>query len=64
MEVSLAGGEDGFDTGAEVIRLAFPEIHAGVTVDRAEATWIRACWLAMGALRNPSPSTDGDPAAE
>ena len=30
MEVSLADGDDGFDTGAEVIRLAFPEIHAAV----------------------------------
>jgi hypothetical protein len=30
MEVSLAGGDEGFDTGAEVIRLAFPEIHAAV----------------------------------
>ncbi len=30
MEVSLADGDEGFDTGAEVIRLAFPEIHAAV----------------------------------
>jgi hypothetical protein len=30
MEVSLAGGDAGFDTGNEVVRLAFPEIHAAV----------------------------------
>ncbi len=30
MEVSLAGGDEGFDTGAEIIRLAFPRIHAAV----------------------------------
>lgn len=28
----------------------------GVTVDRAEAAWIRACWLATGALREQLPS--------
>ena len=26
----------------------------GVTVDRAEAAWIRACWLATGALKTSS----------
>ncbi len=30
MEISLADGDDGSDTGEEVIRLAFPEIHAAV----------------------------------
>jgi len=30
MEVSLAGGDDGSDTGEEILRLAFPEIHAAV----------------------------------
>lgn len=33
MEVALAGGDDGSETGAEVIRLAFPELHAAI--DRA-----------------------------
>ena len=37
MEVSLAGGDEGFDTGAEIIRLAFPEIHAAVEdLDKGE----------------------------
>ncbi len=26
----VAGGDDGFDTGAEIIRRAFPELHAAV----------------------------------
>jgi len=30
MEVALAGGDDGSATGAEVIRHAFPELHAAI----------------------------------
>lgn len=34
-------------------------------VTEPEATWIRACWLATGALQNRLPrTTDGEPAAE
>lgn len=30
VEVALAAGDDGCETGAEVIRLAFPELHAAI----------------------------------
>ena len=30
MQLSLAGGDDGYETGAEVLRLAFPKLHAGI----------------------------------
>ena len=30
MQLCLAGGDDGYETGAEVLRLAFPKLHAAI----------------------------------
>jgi len=30
MQLCLAGGDDGYETGAEVLRLAFPKLHAAM----------------------------------
>ncbi len=52
MEVSLAGGDEGFDTGAEIIRLAFPEIHAAVEdLDKADEAIERDSVLPEADLR-------------
>ncbi len=57
-EATVRMGDAGWD---EVHRVVNGRLE-GVTVNQAEAAWIRACWLATGALNQRLvPSTDAPP---
>ena len=51
-EATIRMGDAGWNN---VLRVVDGRV-AGVTVDRAEAAWIRTCWLATGALQEQLPS--------
>jgi hypothetical protein len=57
-EATVRMGDAGWD---KVHRIVNGRVE-GVTVNQAEAAWIRACWLATGALsQRLVPNTDSPP---
>lgn len=46
------------DAGWDQVHRVVDGSVAGLNLTEAEATWIRACWLATGAIRKQRPEAD------